>query len=200
MTELYLISPPTFELADFAVKLDACLATGKVGLFQLRLKETNHIIEASQTLIPICQKYNVPFILNDYPELAKQVGACGVHLGEESEDYEKARELLGDNAHIGISCYADYERGKEFAEKGANLVSFGQFFETKTKPAKGYADISLLQKWKDNHTTSCAAIAGLTPENSKEIAEYADYLCVVSYVWDSKNPAERVLDFDFLGG
>lgn len=198
MASLYLISPPQFDIGEFAPKLEACLATGKVGAFQLRLKHISEeeILFVAETLIPICWKHNVPFILNDSVKLAKQCGADGVHLGEESDDYETAREILGEKAHIGISCYADYDRAAEFAAKGADLVSFGQFFATKTKPPKGWADIALIEKWKANQTVSCSAIGGLTPERAKPIAAAgADYTCVVSYIWDSEKPEEQVLKF-----
>lgn len=198
MAKLYLISSPSINLEDFIPKLEACLATGQVGLFQLRLKPASdeEVIEASEKLIPVCRKYNTPFILNDSFQLAKQVGADGVHLGEESEEYEEARKALG-NLHIGISCYADFERAKEFAKKGADLVSIGQFYPTKTKPPKGMANLEFLKKCRKEVETSISVIGGLTPERAKPLAEAgADYICVVSYVWDSENPADRVLDFN----
>lgn len=199
MPKLYLISPPKFELEEFATRLNACLATGKVDLFQLRMKDVaeSEIENAAGKLIPICRANNVPFILNDSAALAKKLGTDGVHLGEESGEYSNARALLGDGAHIGISCYADYDRAAEFATKGADLVSFGQFYPTKTKPPKGWADIELLQEWKANQTTPCTAIGGLTPERAKPLTDAgADFICVVSYVWDAEDAAQAVLDFD----
>ena len=132
--------------------------------------EEADILQAAEKLIPICRAHNVPLILNDSAALANKCGADGVHLGEEADDYEAARALLGDDAHIGISCYADYDRAAEFADKGADLVSFGQFFATKTKPPKGWADVALLEKWKANQSTPCSAIGGLTPERAKPLA------------------------------
>lgn len=202
MTKLYLISPPQFELAEFLPKLEACLKTGKVGLFQLRMKEVPHaeILAAAAEIAPICHAHNVPFIMNDSAELALECGADGVHLGEESENYDHARKLLGSEAHIGISCYADVGRALEFAQKGADLVSFGQFHPTKTKPPKGWATVETITNFKTaeplNRLTaqpSVSAIGGLNFENCAPIAAAGvDYICMVSAIWDDAGSVEKI--------
>lgn len=201
MAKLYIISPPKFELAELLAKLDLCLATGKVGLFQLRMKEVEsaNILAAAKAIAPICQKHSVPFIMNDSAELALECGADGVHLGEESQDYDHARKLLGTAAHIGISCYADVERALDFANKGANLLSFGQFHPTKTKPPKGWATPQTISDFltvNKNQDTQTSAIGGLNFENcAPVIAAGVDYICMVSAIWDDANSVEKIKRF-----
>ena len=149
MAQLYIISPPQIELDNFLPRLEIALERHKPASFQLRLKEASsaEILTAAAKIIPICHKHNVLFILNDSAELARECGADGVHLGEESDEYARARRILGAKAHIGISCYADVARALEFAKKGADLVSFGQFHPTKTKAAKGWATTETIREF-----------------------------------------------------
>jgi thiamine-phosphate pyrophosphorylase len=189
-TKLYIISPPQIELDNFLPRLEVALQKHKPALFQLRLKEVSdsQIIACAYKIRQVCKAHNVKFILNDSAELAYKCGADGVHLGEESENYEQARKILGDKAHIGISCYADVARALEFAQKGADLVSFGQFHPTKTKPPKGWATTETITNFLETRNpkllTRVAAIGGLNFENCTEIENAgADYICMVSAIW-----------------
>jgi thiamine-phosphate pyrophosphorylase len=190
MSELYIISPPQIDLAEFLPKLELALDKHKPAIFQLRLKPASHaqILAAAEAIIPICHARNIPFILNDSAKLARKCGADGVHLGEESDEYEAARKILGNSAHIGISCYNDVARALAFAAKGADLVSFGQFHPTKTKPPKGWASVDtiteFIEKSGKERKTKISAIGGLNFENSAPIeAAGADYICMVSAIW-----------------
>ena len=138
LTKLYLISPPIIKVNEFTKILTAVLKTGLVSCFQLRLKniEDNFIISVAKDLIPICRQYNVPFILNDRLDLANEVNADGVHLGENDGSVIEARKLLGPKAIIGASCYNSKHLAMEAAESGADYVAFGAFFDTKTKIPK----------------------------------------------------------------
>ena len=138
LTKLYLISPDHIKVNEFSKVLESVLKTGLVSCFQLRLKSTedNYIISASKQLIPICKKYKVPFILNDRLDLAYEVKADGVHLGEDDGSILEARKLLGTQAIIGASCYNSKHLAMEAGENGADYVAFGAFFETKTKIPK----------------------------------------------------------------
>jgi len=82
---LYLITPPRFEPAPFASSLAQALDGGDVACVQLRLKDTgdDDISRAIETLLPQCRERNVPLILNDRSDLARQTGCDGVHIGQE---------------------------------------------------------------------------------------------------------------------
>jgi thiamine-phosphate diphosphorylase len=129
--QLYLISPPVFDLAAHAEALKAALgAGGAVAAYQLRMKgaEDADILAAAEILLPICQAADVAFILNDRMDLAKACGADGVHLGQSDGDARAARALLGPDAQIGVTCHASRHFAMEAGEAGANYVAFGAFF------------------------------------------------------------------------
>ncbi|HCR85114.1 MAG TPA: thiamine phosphate synthase [Alphaproteobacteria bacterium] len=207
--QLYLISPPHFNLDEFQIRLEEALSAEHIPVFQLRMKTKDEngfyinppieseLVEAARILLPICRKYNTAFILNDNPKLAKQLGCDGVHLGSENMSVRDARKICGENFIIGASCYASKDLAYEAAEQSANYVAFGQFYETKTKEAKGRPTLDLLKFWSTYTTLPCVAIGGIKVDNAKPIADAgADLIAVVTGVWDyEKGPAEAVKGF-----
>ena len=184
---LYLITPPCLpDPAGFAVTLRDALSAGDVACLQLRLKEAGDdvIIAAAEILMPVCHGFDVAFILNDRPDLAKTLGCDGVHLGEEDTAYDTARRRVGAQAIVGVSCYDSRHRAMELAEAGADYVAFGAFYPTETKAAKTRAEPEILEKWTTATTVPCVAIGGITPENAGPLVTAgADFLAVSSGVW-----------------
>jgi len=209
-TQLYLISPPQIVLAEFRKELEAALLAGDKGLigsFQLRLKETDdaEIIAATRELLPLCHAHEVAFILNDRVDLCAKLNADGVHLGQEDLEtmpLEKARDMIGPDAVIGVSCHASRHLGMEAGEQGADYVAFGAFHPTTSKPMEklakwGTPTPDLLEWWQSTMTLPCVAIGGITPANCKPLAQAgADFLAVITAVWNhKKGPAEAVKEF-----
>ena len=184
---LYLITPPSLsDLAGFADMLRGALSAGDVACLQLRLKnaEDDAIIAAAKTLMPVCHGFDVAFILNDRPDLAKMLGCDGVHVGEDDTDYETARRIVGAEAIVGVSCYDSRHRAMELAEAGADYVAFGAFYPTETKIAKTRVEPDILEIWSTVTTVPCVAIGGITPENAGPLVTAgADFLAVSSGVW-----------------
>ena len=91
----------------------------------------------------LCQRYEVPLIVNDDVELAFQVGAAGVHLGQHDPSLATARARLGETALIGVSCYDRLDLALAAERAGADQVAFGAFFPSPTKPNEIRAPITL---------------------------------------------------------
>ena len=201
-TRLYLITPPKIELAVFAPLLEATLAAGDVARLQLRLKPASdaEIIDAVQTLMPIAHAQDVAFILNDRPDLAKQLGCDGVHLGQDDMAYGEARALLGDDKIIGITCHNSRHMAMLAGEAGADYVAFGAFYETKTKDAKTSAPPNILTWWQEMMQPPCVAIGGITPKNAEPlIMAGADFIAASSGVWQHPGgPEAGVVTFNKL--
>lgn len=183
---LYLITPPAFETGVFAVQLRAALSGGDVASVQLRLKDQGDeaVLAAGRVLLPIVQDSGAAFIVNDRPDLAKALGADGVHVGQEDASYEEARRIVGKDAIVGVTCHDSRHLAMEAAEAGADYVAFGAMFPTATKQAKTAAPPELIQWWSELFETPCVAIGGLTTENAAPvIAAGADFLAVSAGVW-----------------
>ncbi len=197
---LYLITPPALEPADFAPRLTAALDGGDVACLQLRLKDVSDdvIRRACEVLLPIAQKREVAFILNDRPDLAKEMGCDGTHVGQSDMGYAEARRLLGPDKIVGVTCHDSRHLAMDAAEAGADYVAFGAFYATTTKPSKYRPEPELLYWWNEIMTVPSVAIGGITAENCAPLVEAgADFLAVVTAVWNHpKGPGEAVAEFN----
>ncbi|HEX4158929.1 MAG TPA: thiamine phosphate synthase [Rhizomicrobium sp.] len=199
---LYLITPPALEPHHFAETLKAALAAGDVGTLQLRLKDVSDddIRRAAELLMPVVQQAGVAFVLNDRPDLATELGADGVHIGQEDMPYARVRAQVGNSAIVGVTCHASRHLAIEAAEAGADYVAFGAFFPTLTKDPKAQAEIDLLRWWSELMTVPCVAIGGITVENAPPLVEAgADFLAVCAGVWSHpEGPPAAVKQFNAL--
>jgi thiamine-phosphate pyrophosphorylase len=197
---LYLITPPTLDLATFPDRLAAALDAGDVACLQLRLKDVadDEVRRATEALLPIAQARGVAFLVNDRPDLAAELGCDGAHVGQQDMAYAEARRLLGPERIVGVTCHDSGHLAMEAAEAGADYVAFGAFFPTATKEATHRAELELLSWWQEIFTTPCVAIGGVTVENCAVLARAgADFLAVVSAVWGCpQGPAAAVRAFN----
>lgn len=199
--QLYLISPLQVG-GDFPDILEAALSAGPVAAFQFRVKDMDQHDAAAlaEPLQAICARHDVAFIVNDSVALAKRLKADGVHLGQGDGDVREARESLGADAQIGVTCHNSRHLAMEAAEAGADYVAFGAFYPTTTKVVDHIAELDTLQKWSLVTEVPCVAIGGITPDNAKPLIDAgADFIAVSSAVWDHpKGAAEAVKQFNAL--
>lgn len=198
--ELYLLTPEQIDdLEAFAGELDTVLATGAVACVQLRLKgaKDDDIRKAGARLLEVCHAHEVPLLVNDRADIAAEIDADGVHLGQEDGDVATARSLLGANKDIGVTCHDSKELGFVAGEAGANYVAFGAFFQSDTKPGATSAEKDILTVWDEITDLPCVAIGGITADNCRELADAgAHFVAVCSAVWSAKDgPVEAVKKF-----
>lgn len=170
--------------------LGACAAAldGGAAVIQYRDKAIDRARrrhEAAQ-LAALCAQRFVPLIVNDDVELAAEVGAAGVHLGENDAGIATARNRLGSDAIIGVSCYDSFERARTLAAAGADYLAFGAFFPSPTKPNARRATLDLLRSAK-SLGKPLVAIGGITPENAQPLIDAgADFVAVISGVFAAR--------------
>ena len=118
---------------DMATFLPAVLRGG-VDVVQLREKDLPDVerVAAARVMIPICHDFGVPFVMNDSPELALEAGADGVHVGQEDVSVAVCRELLGDEAIVGLSTHSLAEFNAAMVQP-ATYFSAGPIVATPTK-------------------------------------------------------------------
>jgi thiamine-phosphate pyrophosphorylase len=192
-TQLYLVSP--LDVAgEFPARLERALdaAAGLVTAFQFRVKELDQHEAArlAEPLQAICAEREVAFIVNDSVALAKRLKADGVHLGQKDGDLREAREELGREAQIGVTCHDSKHLAMEAGEAGADYVAFGAFFASNTKTTDYHADPEVLEWWSQLFEIPCVAIGGITPDNCGVLVSAgADFLAVSGAVWDGDEVA-----------
>lgn len=194
--QLYLISP--LEVGgNFPQQLERALEAGSVAAFQFRVKgvDQHEAARLAEPLQAICRERDVAFIVNDSIALAKRLKADGVHLGQQDGSVREAREALGREAQIGVTCHASRHLAMEAGEAGADYVAFGAFFPSPTKPSEHRPEPELLTWWQELMEIPCVAIGGITPGNCAPLVEAgADFLAVSHAVWGG-DEAEAVRAF-----
>jgi thiamine-phosphate pyrophosphorylase len=192
---IYLISPNKIY-PEFYDDLKEVLKTGKVGLFQLRLKKYSfkQKIIIGKIIQKICKKNGVKFLVNDDPMISKKLNADGCHLGQKDMDIKNAKKIIG-NKIIGITCHNSIQLAKAAIKENVDYLAFGAFFSTATKKVKFKANIKILNKIKKLTNTTIVAIGGINHDNYKKLLlNNANLLAISGYVWNNKKykPLETI--------
>ena len=197
---LYALTPGLDDTTLLLAKVAAALEGGATAV-QYRNKDAAASLRQAQALAlaRLHAARGALYLVNDDPALAASVGADGVHLGEDDASIMSARELLGPDRIIGVSCYNDFERARAAVEAGADYVAFGSFFPSATKPAARRADLGLLQQAR-SLGVPVVAIGGIDADNARTLIDAgADAVAVISSVFmhddsaDVKAAAEAIV-------
>jgi len=141
-------------------------------------------------IFPICKKFNIKFILNDRPDLAKIFNLDGVHVGKKDTSIFLCRSLLGRKKIVGKSCYSSTSLAYNAQKYGADYVAFGSFFKTKTKDDTSKVFFSSIHSWNKFKKIPSVGIGGINYRNFSVIKKLQlDYIALSSSVWNNKlNP------------
>ena len=171
--------PPLVDLVASAIQ-------GGARVVQYRDKGPGWSRRQAAALLTLCRAAGIPLIVNDDIELAAAVGADGVHLGRDDADPRRAREVLGPEALIGVSCYDRLDLALAAERAGAGYVAFGSFFPSPTKPHAVRPGPDLLTEARRALGVPLVAIGGITPQNAGAlIAAGADMVAVISGVFSA---------------
>ena len=192
---LYLISPNKINNL-FYNNLIQVLKLKKTSFFQLRLKKESlkNKIKIGNRVKKICKEYNVKFLINDDPFLAKRIDADGCHLGQNDMDINDAKKILR-NKIIGITCHNSIKLAKIAIKNKADYIAFGAFNSSKTKNVKFIAKTNLLKKVNKLANIPIVAIGGINDINYKKLLlNKANFLAISGYIWNNKKlkPVEAI--------
>lgn len=156
VTDRDLMSTETLEQAVE----DAC--KGGVTLVQLREKHASRLefVDLAYRVKRICAKYGVPLIINDEPEIAVEIGAAGVHVGQEDLEASRVREIVGPDAIVGVSA-ATVAEAQAAQRAGADYLGVGGIASTATKPEAGVLTIEELREIVESVDIPVVAIGGV---------------------------------------
>lgn len=190
-------SEPVFKQAITLVLL------GGTRLIQYRDKtdDTDKRLRQCELIRALCDDNDVVFIVNDDIELALRCNADGVHLGRDDTDISIARDQLGIDSIIGISCYNDMHLAIEAQQNGADYIAFGAFYASPTKPDAKVATTDLLIAAKQRLNIPVCAIGGITADNARPLIEAgADMTAVISGVFDQNDIRKSAAQLSRLFG
>lgn len=195
---LYLCTPDRPDLADFVRR---CI-DGGVDVVQLRDKhlDAKPLLERAAVVRDACRDAGVPFVLNDRPDLALEVAADGVHVGQDDAPARLARRILGAAAIVGLSTHAPDELDRSATEP-VDYVSTGPVAPTPTKPGRPGTGLGFLTYAAEHAPRPSFVTGGVTPETLPGMLEAgARRFVVVRYLTEAGDPAaaaaalRRVID------
>jgi thiamine-phosphate pyrophosphorylase len=188
---LYAVTPDLARTALLVARVEAAVEGGACAI-QYRNKAADAALQRAQAaaLARVHAIRRALYIVNDDAALAAEVGADGVHLGEDDGSVAAARELIGPERLIGISCYGDFALAQAAVAAGADYVAFGSFYASRAKPGARRADVALLGS-AASLGVPVIAIGGITAANAGALRQAgADAVAVISAVFGAGEPAE----------
>lgn len=144
---------------------------GGATMIQLREKQLDQEALKEEALIikEICQKYQIPFIINDDVQLCQQLDLDGVHIGQDDLSLKEARRILGEDKIIGVSAH-NVEEAKLAYENGASYLGVGAMFTTQTKTNVVQTSLKTLQDICESVDIPVVAIGGISKNNIQQLA------------------------------
>ena len=177
---------------DFRQKVELALQGGsRIIQYRDKSNDQKKRFQQASTLNSLCKQYHAVCIINDDIELARTVNADGVHLGKNDTLITQARQTLGKDAIIGISCYNDINLAITAEKNSADYVAFGAMFSSSTKPEAIKTNIEIISHAKQQLNIPVCAIGGITDKNIQQLIQQgADMTAVISSLFASNDIKE----------
>lgn len=197
---LYAITPDELDTAELLRKTRQVLRGGGTVLqYRNKIADKNTRLNQSIALKELTREFGATFIINDDALLAKQVDADGVHLGGDDGSVAAAREILGNEKIIGVSCYNQPDLALAAVQQGADYVAFGAFFSSSVKPEAVRATPEILHWARKELTVPLVAIGGITLTNAASLLDAgANALAVISAIFDAEDIQSSAQQFSTL--
>jgi thiamine-phosphate pyrophosphorylase len=186
---LYFVCEPDPGGSELEPLLRAAL-NGGARLIQLRDKEGKRELSrrAAPTFRRLADTYGALFIVNDEPDLARELGADGVHLGQDDASTHVARATLGPEAIVGLSTHSEAQIDAA-QSAGVDYVSVGPVWETPTKPGRPAVGLELVRYAAANSRVPFFAIGGIETGNAAQVVDAgATRIVVVRAIRDADDP------------
>lgn len=188
--KLYLVTDPSGSKSRPLESTVELAIEGGADVVQLRDKNASREELAAQALriLKVTRPKGVALIINDHMEVCRQVGADGVHLGQEDASYAEARQILGEAALIGRSTHSP-EQGLAAQKEGFDYIGVGPVFQTPTKPSYVPVGLDLVRFASQNIRIPFVAIGGIDGENAAQVrGAGAKTVAVVRAIMAAQDP------------
>ncbi len=185
MQGLYVVTPD-WDDTDKLLAISAAALEAGVCLLQYRHKTAGAKQRKAQAtaLQALCRRHGVPFIVNDFVELAQELDADGVHVGGTDASVQAVRTALGPHKIVGASCYGSLELAEKAAASGASYLALGGFYPSLKKKYPVTTDPQIVTQARARFDLPLVVIGGMTVENSAPLVKLgAHMVAVISSVY-----------------
>lgn len=186
---LYLV---TDEKPRLLPRVEAALRGG-VTCVQLRLKEarSEDFLQVAWRMKQICRRYRVPLIINDRADIARQVRADALHIGQEDLAFARARQEVGPDMPIGVSVHTVAE-AKKAEQDGAAYLGVGAMFPTPSKGDTKLVSLETLSAIHDTVRIPLVLIGGINADTLPDLLPYRpDGVAIISAILSAADPEQR---------
>ncbi|MGB3316007.1 MAG: thiamine phosphate synthase [Albidovulum sp.] len=188
--QIYLITPPDFDLEVFPDRLAAVLDAEGIACIRLALAggDEDRIGRAADAVRQVAHDRDVAVVIETHLKLVERHGLDGVHLTDGARNLREARKALGADAIVGTFCGTSRHEGMTAGEAGADYVAFGPVGETALGTG-AQAERDLFAWWSEVIEVPIVAEGGLTETLIADLTPVTDFLGIGAEIWSAENPA-----------
>ncbi|GHE95292.1 thiamine phosphate synthase [Aliiroseovarius zhejiangensis] len=190
LPQLYLVTPPDFELSRFPDQLARVLDAHATACLRLTLAtaDEDRITRAADACREVAHARDVPIVIADHVLMVERLGLDGVHLGDGARRMRKTREDLGTDAIVGAFCGASRHDGMSAGEMGADYVSFGPAGATPLGDGSR-ADRDLFGWWSEMIEVPVVAEGALDEDTIRALTPVTDFFAIGEEIWRTDDPS-----------
>ena len=191
--QIYLITPPEFELSSFPAQLGALLDAHEIACVRLALstKDEDRVARAADALREVTHARDVALVISDHLVLVERLGLDGVHLSDAARSVRYTRKELGEDAIVGSFCGPSKHDGMAAGEAGADYVSFGPV-QAKALGDGSFAPLDLFQWWSEVIEVPVVAEGALDADMIRTLAPYTDFFGIGDEIWAQDDPGSAL--------
>ena len=191
--QIYLITPPEFELSTFPATLATVLDTHEVACVRLALSshDEDRISRAADACRAVTHERDVALVIETHLVMVDRLGLDGVHLTDAARTVRYARKELGPDAIIGAFCGASSHAGMSAGEAGADYISFGPAGITPLGDGS-HADTELFDWWSQMIEIPVVAEGALDADIITQLAPFTDFFGIGEEIWNTDDPVSAL--------
>ncbi|MEM9392256.1 MAG: thiamine phosphate synthase [Pseudomonadota bacterium] len=193
--QLYLITPPEFDLLDFPVRLARVLDARAIACLRLSLatRDEDRIARAADACREVAHARDVPIVIDSHWMMVARHGLDGVHLGDGARSVRKIRKEVGSDPIVGAYCSASRHDGLTAGEAGADYVAFGPVAAGLIGSGE-IADAELFHWWSEMIEVPVVAEGGLTTALVDTLRDRTDFFGIGEEIWAAEDPVAALWD------
>jgi len=191
--QLYLLTPPSFDLDVFPGQLARVLEAQEVACIRLALatRDEDKVMRAADAVRQIAHEFDVAMVIENHIQLVERHGLDGVHLTDGARSVRAARKALGTDAIVGSFCGASRHDGMNAGEAGADYICFGPVGESGLGTGTR-AERDLFAWWSEMIEVPVVAEGALTVDLVRELAPVTDFFAIGEEIWSTEDPAAEL--------
>lgn len=191
--QIYLITPPEFELSQFPTTLASVLDAHEIACVRLTMatRDEDRISRAADALREVCHARDVAIVIDSHILMVERLGLDGVHLADGPRSVRKTRKDLGEDAIVGAYCGASRHDGMSAAEAGADYVAFGPVGQSPLFDGS-VAEHELFEWWSQMIEVPVVAEGALSPELIRSLAPITDFFGIGDEIWTAEDPVQAL--------